>query len=237
MKKIILAVAAAALAIMAVASSALAGTQAPTTCTPTGFVWQGVSLTAAQIGGNVNRQPRRDRLRHRRLLRPRNDRIGCLGEDLERQVLRRRQLRRERRRQKQPHHEDRRQSPRRHAVRRRDLLHDREQSGGDRHRHRHDQREHRFLVPEGRDHRSRRRRIGDGPAQHGDRLREGRLHRPERDPGLVRRERDGQGEHRLRQLLHGGRHRLRPAPLPGRKSAVTQQANVLLGNQTNLCSF
>ena len=46
--------------------------------------------------------------------------------------------------------------------------------------------------------------------------RAGRLHRPERDPGLVRRQRDGHGQHRFRSLVHAGRHRgLRPALLPG----------------------
>ena len=53
------------------------------------------------------------------------------------------------------------------------------------------------------------------PEQQADRPWAGRLHRPERDPGLVRRQRDGQGQHRLRSLLHPGRHRvLRPALLP-----------------------
>ena len=52
--------------------------------------------------------------------------------------------------------------------------------------------------------------------QQADRPRARRLHRPERDPGLVRRQRVGHPQHGHRSRLHPGRHRvLRPALLPG----------------------
>ena len=88
--------------------------------------------------------------------------------------------------------------------------------GDQRHRRGHDQRQRSSHVPEERDRRSRCRRVGEDRAQHADRRWACRLHRPERDPGLVRRQRDGQGQHRLRTLVHAGYQRsLRAALLPG----------------------
>ena len=173
-------------------------------CTPTGFVRDGINLTAAQIGGTVTGDARRDRLRHR-----------CLQPDQRqrRRHPRRALLRRRRQRRRTVNvtnskvHEHRRRPVQRHAARPCHHLYQR--------RERHDQRQPGLRLPEERDRghqpdrrwqRSLQRQdLRDGPEERRHRRGSHRLHRPERHRDQGRRERHREEQHRQRLQLHAGR--------------------------------